>query len=124
MRDYLKLLRFIKPYKGHFFVAMVCMGFSAVFDGVSMAMLLPLLDKVLTNKKIIISRPLPSFLQAVVDGMNNTPPLTMLYYMAIAVVFLFLFKSAFTFFRGYVMSDIGQRVVRDIRAKLYSKLQY
>jgi subfamily B ATP-binding cassette protein MsbA len=124
MRDYLKLLRFIKPYKGHFVLAVICMAFSALFDGISLAMIVPLSDRVLNNKEIIISRPLPSFLQAFVDSINNTPPLAMLYYMAIAVVTLFLFKGIFTFFRGYFMSDIGQRVVRDIRSKLYAKLQF
>jgi len=44
--------------------------------------------------------------------------------MAIAVVTLFLFKGIFTFFQGYLMSDIGQRIVRDIRSKLYTKFQF
>jgi len=124
MRDYLKLLKFIKPYKGRFFIAIVCMAFSALFDGISLAMIVPLSDKVLTNQQIVISTPLPSFAQAFVDAINRTPPIKMLYYMAIAVVTLFLLKGIFTFFQGYLMSSIGQRIVRDIRSKLYGKLQF
>ncbi|MCX5694204.1 MAG: ABC transporter ATP-binding protein [Candidatus Omnitrophica bacterium] len=123
MKDYLKLLQFVKPYKWLFFVAIVCMGFSAVFDGVSLAMMVPLADKVLTNKKIIIPTKLPDFMTSFVDKINNTPPEILLNYMVVVVLFLFLFKGIFGFFQSYFMSDIGQRVVRDIKSQLYAKIQ-
>ena len=123
MKDYLKLLRFVRPYKGLFFVAIVCMGFSAVFDGVSLAMMVPLADKVLANKKIIVPAKLPDFLAGLVDKINNTPPETMLNYMVVAVLLLFLLKGIFGFFQSYLMSDIGQRVIRDIKSQLYAKIQ-
>ena len=65
MKDYLKLLKFVKPYKWLFLLATVCMGFSAIFDGVSLAMMVPLADKVLTNKKIIVPTKLPDCLRLV-----------------------------------------------------------
>jgi len=123
MRDYLKLLKFIRPYLGNFFIATVCMAFSAIFDGVQLAMIVPLSDKILTNKKIIIPTKLPAFLSGFVDKINNTPPQTLLNYMAIGIILMFLFKGIFGFLQSYIMSDIGQRIVRDIRSKLYSKLQ-
>ena len=123
MRDYLKLLRFVRPYLAKFSLATVYMAFSAVFDGISLAMIVPLADKVLTNKKIIMPTKLPVFLEGFVDKINNMPPEMLLNYMAISVVLLFFLKGIFGFLQGYLMSDIGQLVVRDIRAKLYAKLQ-
>lgn len=123
MRDYLKLLKFVRPYLGSFLLATVCMGFSAIFDGVQLAMIVPLSDKVLTDKKIIIPTKLPAFLSAFVDKVNNTPAGVLLNYMAIGVIVMFLFKGIFGFLQSYLMSDIGQRVIRDIRGKLYTKLQ-
>jgi len=99
------------------------MFFSALFDGVSLAMIVPLADKVLTNTKIIIPTKLPLFLSRFVDNINNTPPYTLLNYMAIAVVLLFFLKGVFEFLQSYFMSDIGQKVVKDIRSNLYSKVQ-
>ncbi|MBU2221950.1 MAG: ABC transporter ATP-binding protein/permease, partial [Candidatus Omnitrophica bacterium] len=122
MRDYLKLLRFIKPYPGLFIMAGICMLFSAVFDGVSLGMIVPMADKVLTNKQIIVSTKLPGFLMNLIGFINGVQPLAMLNYIAVATIFLFLFKGIFGFLQSYLMSDIGQRVVRDIRAKLYTKL--
>ena len=123
MKDYLKLLKFVKPYKGLFLVAVVCMGFSAVFDGVSLAMIVPLADKVLTNKKIIIPTKLPDLLAGFVDKINNTPAQVLLNYMVFAVLLLFLLKGIFGFLQSYFMSDIGQRVIRDIKSQLYTKIQ-
>ncbi|MDD5561842.1 MAG: ABC transporter ATP-binding protein [Candidatus Omnitrophica bacterium] len=123
MRDYFKLLKFVRPYYGLFAIAIVCMGFSAVFDGVSLAMIVPLADKVLTNKKIIIPAKLPALLSGLVDKINNTPPEVLLGYMVVSVLVLFFLKGVFGFFQSYFMSDIGQRVVRDIKAKLYARIQ-
>ncbi|MGE5197098.1 MAG: ABC transporter transmembrane domain-containing protein, partial [Deltaproteobacteria bacterium] len=123
MKDYLKLLKFVKPYLGLFSLAGICMAFSALFDGVSLAMIVPLADKVLTNKKIIIPTKLPPLIGNFVDKINNTPAPILLNYLALGIVALFFFKGLFGFLQGYLMSDIGQRVVRDIRSKLYVKLQ-
>jgi len=123
MKDYLKLLKFVAPYKCLFLIASICMGFSAVFDGVSLAMMVPLADKVLTNRKIIIPAKLPGFLSGLVDAVNNTTPLALLNYMAIGILILFLLKGIFGFLQSYIMSDIGQLVVRDIKSKLYAKIQ-
>jgi subfamily B ATP-binding cassette protein MsbA len=123
MKDYLKLLKFVRPYYGLFAIAITCMGFSAIFDGVSLAMMVPLADKVLTNKKIIIPSKLPDFLVNFVVKINNTAPEVLLGYMVVTVLVLFFLKGVFGFFQSYFMSDIGQRVVRDIKAKLYAKIQ-
>ncbi|MCK9432103.1 MAG: ABC transporter ATP-binding protein, partial [Candidatus Omnitrophica bacterium] len=123
MKDYLKLLRFVKPYKAIFAFAVFCMGCSAIFDGVSLAMMVPLADKVLTNKKIIVPTKLPDFLAALVDKINSISPETMLNYMVVIVILLFLLKGIFEFMQSYCMSDIGQRVVRDIKSRLYTKIQ-
>ncbi len=123
MRDYIKLLKFIRPYLGLFFLASVCMGFSAIFDGVSLAMMVPLADKVLTNKKIVIPAKLPDFLSNFIDKINSIPAEELLGYMAVAIILLFIIKGLFGFLQSYFMSDIGQRIVRDIKARLYAKFQ-
>jgi len=123
MKEYLKLLKFLRPYKKIFTLAVVCMFFSTVFDGFQLSMIIPLADRVLTNKKIIIPTKLPVFLEEFVQRINSIPPLILLNFMAIFVLSLFLLKGFFSFWQSYFMSDIGQRIVRDIRSKLYLKLQ-
>ena len=123
MRDYLKLLKFLKPYVGLFSLASVCMIFSAIFDGISFTMIIPFTDKVFTNGKIGIPAKLPGFLNAFLDKVNSIPRMLLLDYMIIFLVVVYILKGFFGYWQSYLMSDIGQRVVKDVRSKLYIKFQ-
>lgn len=123
MKDYLRLLRFVRPYTKLLGLAALMMVFSAIFDGISLSMIVPLSDKVMTDKEIILPSQAPAFVDNFITFLNSIPPLKMLNYMAVAVLFIFIFKGLFYFAQGYIMSDIGQRVVRDVRFRLYTKLQ-
>ncbi len=121
MREFLKLFKFIRPHAGLFALSGVCMILSAVFDGVSLGMIMPLADIILTGKKIVLPVKLPAFLSGWVDTLNSIPPLVLLNYMAIGVVVLFVLKGFFGFFQSYFMNRISALVVRDVRSNLYSK---
>jgi len=99
------------------------MFFTAIFDGAQLSMIVPLADKVLTNKKIVVANELPQFVMNFIDKVNAIEPINLLTIMAWSVLALFLFKGLFSFLQGYLMSDIGQRVIRDVRLILYRKLQ-
>ncbi|MCU0650696.1 MAG: ABC transporter ATP-binding protein/permease [Candidatus Omnitrophica bacterium] len=94
---------------------------SALFDGVSLGMIMPLADIVFTGKKIVVPSTLPSFLSGYVDKLNIIPPLVLLNYIAVGVIILYVLKGFFGFLQSYLMNDISQLVVRDIRASVYSK---
>ncbi|MDP3142511.1 MAG: ABC transporter transmembrane domain-containing protein, partial [Candidatus Omnitrophota bacterium] len=123
MKDYFKLLRFLKPHSGLLGLACICMFFSAIFDGISLSMIVPLADKVLSNKQIIVPGKIPPFLANFVSQINSIPPLNLIKIIALTLLAIFLLKGFFGFWQGYLMSDIGQRVIRDLRFLLYQKLQ-
>jgi len=123
INEYLKVLKFIKPYRGLFVIAALLMLLSSIFDGVSLSMIIPLADKVLTNKKIIIPVKLPYFLERFIQNINYTEPLKLLNILSIFILVLFLLKGLINFLQSYIMSDIGQRIMRDVRMKLYAKIQ-
>jgi len=123
LKDYLRLLRFLKGKILYLFLAFLLMGLSAIFDGFSIGMIVPLADNVLTGKKIIIPRKLPNFLESLIQKLNSLQPLVLLKILSISVIILLFLKNFFAFLRSYIMSDLGLRVVRDVRAKLFEKLQ-
>jgi subfamily B ATP-binding cassette protein MsbA len=123
VKEYFRLLKFVKPYTRLLGLAALMMGISAIFDGVSLSMIVPLADKVLTDKKILLPVKLPSFLAEFIQLLNSTPSVVLLKFMAIAVLILFILKGLFHFAQSYLMADISQRVVRDIRSRLNAKLQ-
>lgn len=113
----------MKPHKTQFFLACGCMLFSAIFDSVSLGMIVPLADKVLTNKKIILPNKVPAFIENFITSVNAIEPLALLKIMAIGILTLFIIKGFFNYWQSYLMSNVGQKVIRDIRARLYDKLQ-
>lgn len=122
-KEYRRLLKFLKPHLGMFGLAVICMAVSALFDGVSLGMLVPLADKVMTNKPIVIPAKVPAYFDSFIQSINSLDPLVLLNIMIPVMLVLLVSKAMFNFFQGYLMSDVGQRVIRDIRNKIYSKLQ-
>ncbi|MCX5707469.1 MAG: ABC transporter transmembrane domain-containing protein, partial [Candidatus Omnitrophica bacterium] len=117
----MKLFKLVRPHMGLFLLSSVCMVLSAIFDGVSLGMIMPLADIILTGKKMVLPAKVPAFLSGWVGALNNIPPLTLLNYMGIGVVVLFVLKGFFGFFQSYFMNDISALVARDVRSNLYSK---
>ncbi len=123
-KDYRRLLGFARPYVGLLLLATVCMLFSTLFDGVSLGMIVPLADKILSNKEITITTvKLPEFLQRIIQTINSIPAMRLLNLMAILVLILYLLKGLFGFWQGYLMNDVSLRVIRDMRNRLYRKFQ-
>jgi subfamily B ATP-binding cassette protein MsbA len=123
LKDYLKLLKFSKPYIGILALAFLCMGVSTVFEGVSLGMIAPMSDRVLTNKEIVITGKLPHFLVSIVDKLNSIGPMSFLKFIVIFLPLLFLIKGFILFIQEYLMNIVGNGVVKDVRNKLYAKFQ-
>lgn len=104
-------------------MAIVAMVISTVFDGISIGMIAPFADKVLSNNKIVVPARLPVFLENWIANINAMPQIKLLYGMAVVLVVLFFLKNLFTYLQSSLMSNVGQRVMRDIRARLYQKFQ-
>jgi len=121
LKEYFKLLAFAKSYRGMLVVAIFCMAISTIFEGASLGMIVPLSDRVLTNKKIIIPGKLPHFLSSAIEKFNETEPLIFLKFMIIFMIALFFFKAVLIFIQNYLMNIVGQGVVREVRNRLYAK---
>lgn len=124
MKNYLKLLTFLKGHERLFATAVVLMIFASIFEGFQLPMLVPLMDRVFNNKQIIIPNELPDFLDNLVNYLNAMDPQQLFSVFPIVVVILLVVKHAFIFFYKLYMSAVSQRVMRDIRNKLYSKIQH
>jgi len=125
LRQYFKLLKLAKPYKRLFGLAFVFLGISSIFNGVTLGMIVPLVDRIMNNKKIVIPPDLhlPGFLSAVVDKLNSIEPKTLLMALPIFAICLFTLKGITVFFQGLLMNRIAQSAVRDVKDKLYAKFQ-
>ncbi|MDP3791020.1 MAG: ABC transporter ATP-binding protein [Candidatus Omnitrophota bacterium] len=124
MKEYTRLIRFVLPHIWVLALAVVCMIGTSVFSGVSISMIIPLIDNIITGKKMAIPGGVfvPEQLKSLIDMVNAMPPMELLNKMVIIVMVFWLLRNVFEFFQSYFMSDVAQRVIRDVKNMIYAKL--
>jgi subfamily B ATP-binding cassette protein MsbA len=123
MKNYLKLLEFLKGHLGRFGVAIVFIILSSVFEGVQLSMMLPVIDRIFTQKPIVIPNKVPVFLANIVNQLNSTDVNTLFWMVPLTFIVLFAFKQFVLFWSDYLMNDIAQAVMRDVRYRLFERIQ-
>jgi subfamily B ATP-binding cassette protein MsbA len=96
MNLYLRLLQFVKPYWVRLAGAMICMIFVSAASAASAFLVKPVLDDVFFKKDLAMLKLIP-----------------------LAIVGLFLLKGLFDYGQGYLMSFVGQRIITDLRERIY-----
>lgn len=124
MKNYRRLFSFARPYYKLLVFSGVFMGVVTVLDVFRLSAVVPVIDRVFTNKQIVFtSGKLPGFVENFLNQLNNFSPLQVLYIMLIVMPIALAIRAVFEFGQSYIMSDVGQRVIRDVRNQIYSKLQ-
>ena len=124
MKEYLRLIKFVIPHIWVLALATLCMIGTSAFSGVSISMIIPLIDNVITGKKMVIPAGVivPDQVRSVIGLVNSMSPMDILNWMIVLVMIFWLFRNLFEFFQTYLMSDVSQRVIRDVKNIIYDKL--
>lgn len=94
MNNFLRLLGYAKPYRGRFIAALAAMLVYAAADAGLIYQVKYVIDDVLGNQSRL--------------GLVSA-----------AILALYLVKGVGTYFATYLMTDVGQRVVKDLRDQLF-----
>jgi subfamily B ATP-binding cassette protein MsbA len=124
LRAYLRLLRFVAPYRARFAAAMACMLVLAAATAAYANLLGPVLDFLFTGKTRAVASlgkflPAGTNLEAWLAKLDRTQVLSLLPLVIIAVS---LVKGIAYFGQFYLMGTVGQRVVADLRVALFEHL--
>jgi subfamily B ATP-binding cassette protein MsbA len=124
MKDFRKLFRFARPYYGTLALSGLFMGIVTLLDIFRLSAIVPIIDRVFTNRPIIFTQAkFPAWVEGILKQLNNIEPLAVLNLLLIAVPIALVIRATFEFLQSYMMSDVGQKVVRDTRNLVYDKLQ-
>jgi len=123
MKNYLKLLEFLKGHERRFSLAIVFIILSSMFEGVQLSFILPVIDRIFTNKPIIIPNKVPVFLTNIVNKLNSMDVHTLFWMIPLGFLLLFGVKQVVLFWSDYLMNDIAQAVMRDVRSRLFERIQ-
>ena len=97
MNSFIRLLRYAKPYRGRLAWAVLAMVIYAVASALVIYLIRPILDELLPRK----------------EGLRT---------IALSLIGLYFLKGVGSYFSGYLMEDVGQRVVMDLRDRLYAHI--
>ena len=124
MKKYLRLIKFVRPYFGILVLAIGLMALSSIFDGASLGMIIPLVDKILAGKEFIATGPskMPDFLKQLIIYINSVPRGKLLNYLIIWALALTAVKEFLIFVHTYLMVSVSKKTIRDVRDKIYNKL--
>ena len=124
MNEYIRLSKFLKPHLWVLTLACISMVLSSVFGGASLGAIVPFVDKIISGKEIQISSntKIPHFIVNILQNINQLPKGKLLNMLLLWVIIVFLLKEFFLFCQGFLMGDVSQRVIRDIKDKIYNKL--
>ena len=125
MKDFRKLFKFARPYRSKLIISGIFMGVVTLFDVFRLSAIVPIVDRVFTNKQIVFnaSGKFPAFVGDIVNFLNGLTPLNVLYLILIVMPIALIIRGVFEFLQSYIMSDVGQMVIRDVRGSIYAKLQ-
>ena len=124
MKDYRRLFKFAKPYCSALVVSGIFMGAVTLLDVFRLSAIVPVIDRIFTNKQIVFeSGKFPGFIENILNKLNSLPPLSVLYLILIVMPVALIMRGIFEFLQSYIMSDVGQKVIRDVRDLVYEKIQ-
>ena len=96
---FIRLVRYLKPYRVRLGAAFVCSALVAALSGAYAWLVKPVLDEIFINK-------------------NET----LLLVLPLALFAVSVLKSAFSYGQNYLMNYVGNQVITDIRQELFGKL--
>jgi subfamily B ATP-binding cassette protein MsbA len=103
MKIYLRLIRYIKPYLPRVFGALFCLALTAGLTAMGMYLIKPVLDKILGNG-------------------DHAQALFYLKLVPAAILITYFLKGFSTYGQDYLINNIGNRIIMDVRNQLYSHL--
>ncbi len=124
MKAYLRLLRFVVPYRGRFLAAIGCMIVLAASTAAYVNLMGPLLEFLFTGKPgsmAALDKFLPASwgFNAWLESVDRTRILAVLPAVMVGVA---LVKGMAFFGQYYLMGMLGQRVIADLRGALFDHL--
>ena len=107
-------------------LGIIFMLVSAVLNGMSLSSIVPLLDIIIAGKKIMLPENLPVFVSARLENLvyliNSVAPVLLLKYIIIFIITVIFLKGLFFYLNNYYFHLFGNRILTDVRNKIYSKI--
>ncbi|MBK6840479.1 MAG: ABC transporter ATP-binding protein [Bacteroidetes bacterium] len=132
MKNYFRLLRYVKSYKGYALLNILFNMLSVIFSLVSLTMVIPFLNVLFSQATEFHQEPWSLSPKALFANFNYylsqyiaaNGKMEALILICILVIVLFFLKNFFRYLAMYFIAPIRNGVVRDLRNGMYEKVLY
>lgn len=123
MKEYMRLLKFAKPYTMILVSAIIFMGLTTVVaTTANVGLIIPFVTRIIAGRNIEVPVDAGSLVNKIVGYINSFDRLKLLYLLIVVVVTAYLLKEIFTFLQEFLISRLSLSVIRDVKNKIYEKL--
>jgi subfamily B ATP-binding cassette protein MsbA len=131
VKEYLRLLRYVKAYKGYALLNILFNILSVIFSLFSLTMVIPVLSVLFEETpKAYLPEPLKFSVNSITNNFNyylsnyilENGKLEALTMLCLLIVILFFLKNLFRYLGMFFIAPIRNGVVRDLRNKMYQKI--
>jgi subfamily B ATP-binding cassette protein MsbA len=132
MKYFKKFIRFAKPYQTYALLNIISNIFYAIFSTLAMISLFPMLKVLFKNTDPVEEKPVwqgitksqdyaENYLNYFVTQQVDEGPQTILFYMVLLVITMFLIKNLFNYLAMFFITFLRNGIIKDIRNALYKK---
>ncbi|MCM8804373.1 MAG: ABC transporter ATP-binding protein/permease [Candidatus Omnitrophica bacterium] len=125
LKEYLKIKNYVKTNWRYFFIGIIFLLLSISLNTISLSTIIPLLDRILSRRKITLPENLPYFIGVKLEGfiskLNSYEPLLILKYLIFFMIFAFFLKGLFFYLNNYFFKLFSTRILTELREKIYTK---
>ena len=118
MREAMALFRYLKPYKGKFIFALICIALSAFSTSMFPFLLGKMIDVAAPGSSFTM--PGSGATSAIGDSLKNVHwslnTLILLIFLQLSI------QTVFSFLRVYLLTEVGEKSLADMRKDVYTKL--
>ena len=131
MKDFYKILNYVKPYYKYVFLNIVCNILTVCFSLVSLTMVIPFLGLLFgtiqqdnsSEEVSLNSNNIKDYLYSQISSIiNSGDKIDALLFICILILITFFLRNLFRYLALYFMIPIRNGVVHDIRCKLHKKV--
>jgi subfamily B ATP-binding cassette protein MsbA len=131
-----RALKYVRPYRSSFTIAIICNLLYAIFNVLALAFMMPILGVLFDEKKKVITEK-PVFSGNILDLKDygseffgyqmqqvalESGPLKVLLISSILFIILFFFRNIFSYLSEYFLIDLRSGVSRDFRIDIHNKI--
>ena len=123
IKEYFRLLRLARRNFHYLLAGVACMVISTLFNGVQVGAIIPLSDRILNDKSIVLPEHLPQIFVDLTHRLNAVDRHFLFYSLIFIVPVFAILQGVFGYLQNYFMNVAAQKSVAETRGRIFRKYQ-